>query len=102
MEINVTEHLRVLENGKHRVLKPSKNPHDLTDEVAGAVIKAKKGKKHQPPVEDDDQPADLEDMKVPELKEIAGKMEIEGSPNMKRDELIDAIKAKRAEQEDGE
>lgn len=39
---------------------------------------------------------DLEDLKVADLKKIADKLEIEGSKDMKKPELIEAIKEARA------
>lgn len=42
---------------------------------------------------------DLEGLKVTDLKKIADQLEIEGSKDMKKPELIEAIKEARANQE---
>lgn len=51
----------------------------------------------RPVIIGDDQ---LDGLKVDELKKMAGDLEIEGASGMKKDELVAAIKAKRAETSD--
>lgn len=48
-------------------------------------------KKHGYRVEDENK--SLDDMKVPELKELAKEKKIEGYSDMKKDELLEALKA---------
>lgn len=103
MKINVNEHLRVLVQGQHRTLKASKNPHELPDDVAKAIIKAKKGSAFKEPApEQEDEPKGIHEMTVPELKVVAAELQIDGAANMKKEELLAAIETAQAAQGTGE
>lgn len=101
MQVNVKNAVRVKEGDEHLVLLAAKNPHGVSDKTGKMLVKEKLATEHVVVEEpDDDTEIALEDMKVDALKDIAKGLEVEGFANLKKDELVAEIKAKRATQDD--